>query len=183
MACTRSELQRNKLRTSCMVIPRSFAADTSLFWHKADMAIALGESLLSGVKRTSARGASTSASDPRADIGSVRRRAIQFVVKVAVARPLHNSLCARKLQTLVVAFTKCGVALAGEQVSDLAEAHVAIHLGIAAARDVKDIARLGLFFDLYFHGACDLPQRLTIDKGLHRCLAANFRRKLLGLFN
>jgi hypothetical protein len=47
-------------------------------------------------------------------------------------------------------------------VSNLTETHVAVHLGIAAACDVKDIAGLGLLLDFHFHGAADLPECLAV---------------------
>src|SRR5258708_6648203 len=67
--------------------------------------------------------------------------------------------------------------------ANLSQPHVAIHLGIAAARDVEDIARCGLLLDLYFHGVSELPERLAINESLHRRLAADLRGKLLGLLN
>ena len=54
-------------------------------------------------------------------------------------------VCVRfELEALVVALAEGAVALAGEQVADLAEPHVAVHLGVLAARDVEAIARLAL---------------------------------------
>src|SRR6185503_3943101 len=55
------------------------------------------------------------------------------VMEVTVARALHDRLRALETHALIVALTKRGVALAGEQVPDLTEPHVAVHLGIFAS--------------------------------------------------
>lgn len=107
----------------------------------------------------------------------------QRVMEIAVAGPLHDRLRSLQAHTLVVAFAECGVALTREQVPNLGEPHITVHLGIAAASDVENIARLGLFLDLHFHRTPELPKCLTIDEGLNRCLAADFGSEFPGLLN
>src|SRR5262245_31333975 len=67
--------------------------------------------------------------------------------------------------------------------ADLSEAHLAIHLGVPAARNIENVARRRLLLDLHFHAAAGFPERLAIDEGLHGRLASNLRRKLLGLLD
>jgi hypothetical protein len=90
-----------------------------------------------------------------------------------VAGALHDSLRALESQALVVTFAEGAVALARQEVADLAESHVAIHLRVAAARDVVAVARVGLLLDLDLQGIAAAPQLLAIDERLHRGFPAH----------
>ena len=100
------------------------------------------------------------------------------VVEVAVGRALHDGLRALELEAGVVALAEGAVALAGEQVADLAEPHVAVHLGVLAARHVEAIARLALLQHLGLERAAARPQLLPVGEGRNRRLAADGGREL-----
>src|SRR5262245_22508914 len=69
-----------------------------------------------------------------------------------------------KVDGLVVARAEGAFALAREQVADLAEAHVAVHLGILAARDVEAIAGGALLDHVEFERAAARPGLLAVDE-------------------
>src|SRR5690606_30000494 len=79
------------------------------------------------------------------------------IAEVAVAGPLHNGLGARKLQTRVVALAKGAVTLARQQMANVAQPHFFVHLGVAAAYDVKSVRGIRLFAYLNFQGIFGLP--------------------------
>src|SRR5689334_15515551 len=69
------------------------------------------------------------------------------VAEVAMARALHDGLAALELELGVVALAERAVAVARQQVADLAQPHRLVGLGVAAARDVEGKALLGLLLD------------------------------------
>src|SRR5947208_331324 len=67
------------------------------------------------------------------------------VLEVAVARALHDGLRALELELGVVALAERAVAVARQQMADLAQPHRLVGLGVAALHDVEAEARLALF--------------------------------------
>jgi hypothetical protein len=78
----------------------------------------------------------------------------------------------------VIPLTEGRVTLTREQMPDLPETHVEIHLRVPAARHVEDVARLDLLLDIHFHATAHFPERLTVNKGLDRRLATHLDREL-----
>src|SRR3546814_7578496 len=59
------------------------------------------------------------------------------ISEVAMRCARHDGLCSFEGDAGIEPLAERAVAIARQQVADLAEAHVPVHLGIAAARDVE----------------------------------------------
>src|SRR3546814_176347 len=78
-------------------------------------------------------------------IPALRRRIVELrwwlmlvaITEITVAGAVHNRLRALQLDVRSIALTECPVAVAGEQMPDMLQPHLPIHLRVPTARDVE----------------------------------------------
>src|SRR5882757_8129762 len=105
------------------------------------------------------------------------------ILEVAVAGALHDGLGALELELGVVALAERAVAVARQQMADLAQTHRLVGLGVAALHDVELERRVALLLDLDLERAALGPERHHVLEGFQRRPARRGLGELTGLFN
>ena len=120
---------------------------------------------------------------PRCGAKLLSCRAVVPVTEGATGRTLHDGLLALEGDVRVVALAERAVAVAGEQMANLAQPHFLVGLGILAARDVEVENCVAGFQHLHLQRAVRRLVLIELDEVGHGCPAASLLRKILAFGN
>src|SRR6185369_1432786 len=100
--------------------------------------------------------------------GSYSRLGFVSVAEGAAERALHDRLLAFERDFGVITLAERAVAIAGQQVPYLAEAHFLVGLGVSASDDIKVESLIAGFQDLHLERAIGGPKLIELDEVSHR---------------
>ena len=107
------------------------------------------------------------AAAPRSAAKLRSRRAVVAVTEGAAGRALHDGLLALEGNVRVIAVAERAIAVAGEQMADIAQSHFLVGLGILAARDVEVEHRVAGRQHLHLKRAVAGPVLIEFDEVGH----------------